>query len=251
MPTPLDIFMNPIILIILGMYALLMIWEAVAPARQLPAVAGWKFKGLVAMVIYVMISVYLPLLYANWLPSAAWLDASQINFGLQCAIGILTYEIVLHFWHHALHKSDFLWKIFHQMHHSAERIDTFGAFYFSPMDMMGFTMMITFCFSFIVALSPMAVTVALLVVNFLSIFQHTNVKTPVWLGYIIQRPESHAAHHGKGVHANNYCDLPLIEMIFGTFSNPESFPAESGFYHGASNRIIPMVLFKDISQEKP
>lgn len=242
--------MNPIILILLGMYVLLMIWEAIFPARKLPAVAGWKFKGLLAMVVYTLISVYLPILYAEWLPDSALADASQMNLVVQCALGVLTYELVLHFWHHALHKSGFLWKVFHQMHHSAERIDTFGAFYFSPMDMMGFTMMITFCFSFVVGLSPIAVTIVLLTVNFLSIFQHTNVRTPVWLGYIIQRPESHASHHGKGIHANNYCDLPLIEIIFGTFSNPENFPEENGFYQGASDKIIPMLLFKDISSPK-
>jgi sterol desaturase/sphingolipid hydroxylase (fatty acid hydroxylase superfamily) len=35
-------------------------------------------------------------------------------------------------------KSNILWRIFHQMHHSAERLDTYGAFYFSPYDMIGF-----------------------------------------------------------------------------------------------------------------
>lgn len=27
-----------------------------------------------------------------------------------------------------MHKSDFLWLTFHQMHHSAERLDTYGTF---------------------------------------------------------------------------------------------------------------------------
>jgi len=34
-----------------------------------------------------------------------------------------------------------LWRGFHQMHHSAERVDAFGAFYFSPLDIIGFTML--------------------------------------------------------------------------------------------------------------
>ena len=53
-------------------------------------------------------------------------------------------------------------------------------------------------------------------------FQHWNVKTPRWLGYIIQRPESHGLHHELGVHARNYSDFPLWDMLMGTFVNPET-----------------------------
>ena len=37
-----------------------------------------------------------------------------------------------------------------------------------------------------------------------------NVRTPQWLGYLVQRPESHSVHHQRGVHAYNYSDLPLF-----------------------------------------
>jgi sterol desaturase/sphingolipid hydroxylase (fatty acid hydroxylase superfamily) len=86
------------------------------------------------------------------------------------------------------------------------------------------------------------------VTNFFSIFQHANIKTPVWLGYIIQRPESHAVHHAKGVHAYNYSDLPLFDILFGTFRNPKNYVAETGFYFGASGKMSDMLLFKDINQ---
>src|SRR5260370_10151383 len=49
---------------------------------------------------------------------------------------------------------------------------------------------------------------------------HWNVKTPHWLGYIFQRPESHCIHHQEGVHAFNYSDLPMWDMLFGTYRNP-------------------------------
>jgi sterol desaturase/sphingolipid hydroxylase (fatty acid hydroxylase superfamily) len=53
-------------------------------------------------------------------------------------------------------------------------------------------------------------------------FQHANLRTPRWLGYIIQRPESHGIHHERGLHAFNYADLPLWDMVFGTFRNPRT-----------------------------
>ena len=150
-----------------------------------------------------------------------------------------------------MHNNNRLWKIFHQMHHSAERLDTYGAFYFSPFDMIGFTLLGTICFSFIAGMPPQAITIILLVTNFFSIFQHANIKTPEWLGYVVQRPESHAIHHARGIHAYNYSDLPLFDIIFGTFRNPKTYSRETGFYNGASRRIGDMLLFKDISVEEP
>jgi hypothetical protein len=145
----------------------------------------------------------------------------------------------------AMHQSDRLWKIFHQMHHSAERLDTYGAFYFSPFDRIGFTVLGTVCFSFIAGMPAQSITIILLGTNFLSIFQHANIKTPVWLVYIVQHPESHAVHHGRGIHAYNYSDLPLFDILFGTFRNPESYVPQTGFYKGASSRITDMLLCKD------
>jgi sterol desaturase/sphingolipid hydroxylase (fatty acid hydroxylase superfamily) len=86
---------------------------------------------------------------------------------------------------------------------------------------------------------------AAIVVNVLAtlygLFQHANIKTPHWLGYFIQRPESHSAHHERGVHARNYSDLPLWDMIFGTFHNPKTFDGQVGFYGGSSKRLLPLL----------
>jgi sterol desaturase/sphingolipid hydroxylase (fatty acid hydroxylase superfamily) len=246
MPTPFEILLDPVSLYILAMYSLLIIWEAAFPARKLPFVPYWKIKGVLFFFMFFYLSTYLPLLYAEWLPTSQLVDLSKTNSVLAGAIGLLLYEFGVYVWHRSMHNNNRLWKIFHQMHHSAERLDTYGAFYFSPFDMMGFTVLGTICFSFIAGLPPQAVTIVLLVSNFFSIFQHANIKTPVWLGYIIQRPESHAVHHARGVHAYNYSDLPLFDILFGTFRNPKEYVPETGFYEGASERIGDMLLFKDV-----
>lgn len=250
MPTPLEILLDPVSLYILGIYAALILWELLLPARQLPTVSFWKIKGLLSFFAFFYLSSYLPLMYEQWLPSTQLIDLSGINVWVAATLGVLLYEFGVFVWHRSMHKSDVLWKVFHQMHHSAERLDTYGAFYFSPFDMIGFTLLGTVCFSFIMGLPAQAVTVVLLTTNFFSIFQHANVKTPTWLGYIVQRPESHAVHHEKGVHAYNYSDLPLFDIIFGTFRNPKEYVAETGFYNGASSRIGEMLRFQDVSEPK-
>lgn len=249
MPTPIEILMDPVSLYLLGMYLLLILWEAIFPARDLPRIAYWRIKGVLSFFFFFYLSTYLPLWYAAWLPSSALIDLSGINAAAAAAIGILLYELGMYIWHWSMHKSNRLWKIFHQMHHSAERLDTYGAFYFSPMDMIGFTVLGTICFAFILGLPAQSITVVLLVTNFFSIFQHANIKTPVWLGYIVQRPESHAIHHARGIHAFNYSDLPLFDLLFGTFNNPKQYEHEAGFYSGGSERVE-TCCFSGISMHK-
>jgi sterol desaturase/sphingolipid hydroxylase (fatty acid hydroxylase superfamily) len=100
----------------------------------------------------------------------------------------------------------------------------------------------------LIGITPQAITVVLLVTNFFSIFQHANIKTSHWIGYLIQRPESHTVHHAKGIHKHNYADLPIYDLLFGTFNNPKGYEYETGFYQGASDKISDMLLFKDINK---
>lgn len=249
MPTPVDILLDPVSLTFTTIYALLVVWEGLVPARKLPHVPFWQIKGIGAYVFFLMLSTYLPLAYASWLPSAAIISLRSMNPLTAAAIGILLYELGLYVWHRLIHSKDVLWRVFHQMHHSAERLDTFGAFFFSPMDMIGFTLLGTLTLSILVDMPPESITIFLLVTNFFNVFQHANIRTPVWLGYILQRPESHSIHHAKGIHAFNYSDLPFFDILFGTFRNPSAFAAETGLYDGASSKVKDMLLFRDITKD--
>jgi len=46
---------------------------------------------------------------------------------------------------------------------------------------------------------------------------------------------------------SSYSDLPVFDLLFGTFYNPKEFAPETGFYHGASSRVTEMVCFRDVS----
>ena len=248
MPTPLEILLDPVSLIVLAMYGSLMIWEAVFPGRELPKVKNWKIRGLMAFVGYFFLSSYLPLFIDPFLEPYRLFDLSGLGTVVGGLFAVLLYEFGMYVWHYSLHRFNFLWRIFHQMHHSAERLDTYGAFYFSPFDMIGFTALGSLCFSLIAGLSPQAITLMLLITNFFSIFQHANIRTPQWLGYIIQRPESHTYHHAREIHNGNYSDLPIYDILFGTFHNPKDFEHETGFYNGASARVTEMLMFKDVTK---
>jgi sterol desaturase/sphingolipid hydroxylase (fatty acid hydroxylase superfamily) len=249
MPTPPEILLDPISLVILAMYSGLMLWEAIRPGRKLPAVKGWRLRGLTAFAVFFILSTYLPLLWTEQLAQYQLFDLTGLGTVGGAVVGILLYEIGVYVWHQTMHRFQPLWRAFHQMHHSAERLDTYGAFYFSPFDMIGWTVLGSLCLTLIIGVDPQAATIVLLATTFMGIFQHANIRTRRWLWYFVQRPESHTVHHGKGIHAYNYSDLPLFDIVFGTFRNPKGFETETGFYHGASRRVGEMLIWRDVTRK--
>jgi sterol desaturase/sphingolipid hydroxylase (fatty acid hydroxylase superfamily) len=248
MPTPLDLLLDPISLTVFAIYGALILWEAVFPAKALPRIRGWRLMGLAAFTGYFFLSSYLPLLWGETLASFQLFDLTGLGKWGGAAVGLLLYEAGVYFWHRTMHGSTVLWRGLHQMHHSAERLDTFGAFWFSPWDMIGWTLLSSLALTLVIGITPEAAVLVLYATTFLGVFQHSNVRTPRWLGYIVQRPESHSHHHERGVHARNYSDLPVFDLIFGTFHNPPDFAPATGFYDGASYRVAEMVTFRDVSE---
>ena len=247
MPTPIEVLLDPVSLTVFAIYAALILWEHCFPARELPRAPAWRMRGLAAFILFFALSTYLPLLWTEYLLPWQLFDLSHLGIATGALVGILVYECLGYFYHRGMHASDLLWRGLHQMHHSAERIDAWSAYWFHPFDMIGWTVMSSLALTLVVGLSTPATTAALLVFTLLSIFQHTNVRTPRWFGYIVQRPESHSWHHARGRHRNNYADVPLFDILFGTFDNPHDFAPATGFYDGASSRIGDMLLFREVS----
>jgi sterol desaturase/sphingolipid hydroxylase (fatty acid hydroxylase superfamily) len=247
MPTPLDILLDPLTWAVLAMFAALGAWERLRPAKPLPPVRGWTPRAIGSTVIYLSLSTYLPLLWSEPLGGLQLFDLGDWPTWAAALAGVLGYELAAYVYHRAMHAWSPLWLSLHQMHHSAERLDTTSAFWFSPLDMVGWTLLSSVALTLLGVPAP-AATVALLVITFLGIFQHANVRTPAWLGYFVQRPESHSLHHARGVHRYNYADLPVFDLLFGTFRNPRVHAAENGFWNGASARIVAMLTFRDVSE---
>jgi len=113
-----------------------------------------------------------------------------------------------------------LWLAAHQIHHSLEKLDAFGAYYLHPVDVFFFTTWSSLVFFPVLGLALEAGAIAALWLAFCAMFQHANIRTPRWLGYIIQRSESHLVHHARDRHEHNYLNLPVWDIAVGTFNNP-------------------------------
>ena len=248
MPTPVDLLLDPLTWILLAMFAGLAAWEALAPGRELPRVRGWTARALASFLVYFLLSSYLPLFWGGTLAPLQWFDLSAWPTWAAVGAALLLYEAGAYAWHRSMHRFTPLWRLLHQMHHSSERLDVVSAFWFSPFDMVTWTLLPSLILTFI-GVPAQAATITLMTVTFLAMFQHANIRTPRWLGYLVQRPEMHGVHHARGVHRYNYADLPLLDLLFGTFRNPVGYGHATGFWDGASSRVVDMLLLRDVSQE--
>lgn len=234
-----------------AMQALLIAVELVAPARSFEAVRGWRLKCLAFIPVVLAISAAVPLLLADAIADVKLLPGDELGLAGGTLVGILISELVVYWAHRLHHRVPFLWRWIHQLHHSAERMDVFGASYFHPFEILEGAVVGIFLFSVVLGLTPEAAALATLWQAFNGAFQHGNIRTPVWLGYVIQRPEAHGVHHQRGVHGFNYANLPLWDIVFGTFRNPATWDGVAGFYSGSSKHTLRMLLGRDIGNDGP
>ncbi len=241
---------------ILGYVALALIpafilLDAFRGHRQYRRQRAWRIRGIVVTAAAVWLSMLTASGWAALLGDFALFELKSLGTIWGAAVGVLVYEFVHYWYHRSIHRFDALWRLAHQMHHSAERVDAFGAYYLHPVDVFFFTTWASLVFIPLLGLGAEAAAIGAAFLTFNAMFQHANVRTPHWLGYFIQRPESHCVHHGRGIHHYNYSDLPLWDIVFGTFVNPRNVEGmEAGFYDGASARLPEMLLFQDVSLPK-
>jgi len=91
--------------------------------------------------------------------------------------------------------------------------------------------------------------ISLLSAAIYNIFIHADLKTPYWLGYVLQRPEMHRVHHKHMSHRKNY-GLAFLDILFGTFENPKEYVKEVGFDITREKKVFDMLLTKDVYKKK-
>jgi sterol desaturase/sphingolipid hydroxylase (fatty acid hydroxylase superfamily) len=225
--------------------------ERVFPARPLPKVKRWLLKGVVFFFLSAFIGGVIPTFVTNAIAPHAPLHVARFGTVLGALVAFVVSDAVSYGVHRLMHNVPWLWRWTHQMHHSAERLDVAGAVYFHPLDiaLQSTTPAIV---AGLLGISPAAAALAGYAGFVLAMFQHLNVRTPQWLGWIVQRPEAHAVHHARGVHAYNYGNLTLWDIVLGTFRNPASFPTEpAGFWDGASSKVGAMLIGRDVAEPAP
>lgn len=234
--------------LLFGLALLFLGWEAVAPARRLPRSEHWWKRVAflqVAVILIVTIGV------SSWqqtLQQYRLFDGAAIFSPFWG--GVVSYlagTFVFYWWHRLRHENDFCWRLFHQMHHSPARIQSVTAFYVHPVEAVASSLLNAVLVFIFFGLGKEALTANATLMGAAGIFYHSNIRTPVWVGWLVQRPEAHARHHELGVHAGNYGDITVWDRLFGTFVNPVKFEAECGFGAGRELRFGDILRGRDVN----
>ncbi|MGH7307527.1 MAG: sterol desaturase family protein [Candidatus Rokuibacteriota bacterium] len=216
-------------LVVVCVAGVMIVCERMRPGRSWPQVAGWWVRALALNAAQVGAVFLAGVAWDGWMLSHRPWSADSLGAVPGALLGYVVITFVYYWWHRWRHECSLLWRWFHQVHHSPQRIEVVTSFYKHPLELVANGLLSSAIVYLVVGLGPAAASYAVMLTGLAELFYHWNVRTPHWLGWIIQRPESHCIHHQAGVHAYNYADLPLWDALFGTFRNPHAFDDRCGF----------------------
>lgn len=239
------------LLILIAIAAGMILIERCWPARELPVVRGWWMRIALVNGVQVGLVVLAGLTWDRWCASASLLEASEW-WGDWVAAGV-TYVVstfVYYWWHRVRHESVFFWRLCHQLHHSPRRIELLASFYKHPVEICLNSLISEVLVYSVMGCSVRAAAVCTGLTAVAEYFYHWNIRTPRWLGWVVQRPESHRVHHKYRHHTMNYADLPVWDWMFGTLWNPGRAPSRCGFDEAREQRVVEMLMFRDVHRKE-
>lgn len=221
--------------------------ERFIPGRELPRSSGWYVRAVFLNMCQLVIVILAGYSWETWLQGVSLFAIGKAMPAY--AQGLLSWFIgtfVFYWWHRARHGSDILWQGLHQIHHSASRIEILTSFYKHPLEIASNSIIVSIVLFSVLGASPEAAAWFNLFAATGEFFYHTNLKTPHWVGYFMQRPEHHSIHHQIDVHDFNYGDITWWDRLFGTFKDTRQFAGRCGFKEGAEQKLAAMLAFKEV-----
>ncbi|HEY1045773.1 MAG TPA: sterol desaturase family protein [Bacteroidia bacterium] len=237
--------------IIIIVFAACFILERMIPGWKLPVVPTWAIRVLAINFVQLGVVIAAGYTWEKWLSAYSLFHLSDhVNPAIGGIIAYFIATFIFYWWHRWRHTVDFLWKHFHQIHHSPQRLEVITSFYKHPIEMIMNSIIGSLLVFTTLGLNTEAGAIYTLCTALGEFFYHTNVKTPQWVGYIFQRPEMHRIHHEYMKHTNNYGDIVWWDMLFGTYSNPKTFESKCGFDTEKELQLFDMLQFKDVHEKE-
>lgn len=213
----------------IGVFAIMAIWEVLAPRRQLTVSRLLRWSNNLGL-------VFLNTLVLRFLfPAAAvgvaavaeqqgWglLNYAQLPFLLTVIIAVVAMDFVIYLQHVMVHAIPVLWRL-HRVHHADLDYDVTTGARFHTLEII-LSMLIKF--ATIVLLGPPLVAVVIfeVMLNATAMFNHGNVRLPKGLDRVLRwflvTPDMHRVHHSvedNEANSNFGFSLPWWDRLFGTY----------------------------------
>lgn len=223
--------------VFLGLFAVLAWAEAILPRRDRTQPRWNRWTTNWAISFTNTAALQLLALAAPLLAVGAALDADRLGWGLlnwvswfwalELLLAILVLDFAIWVQHVLSHKIPLLWR-FHRVHHADRDMDVSTAIRFHPVE-IAFSMCVKIGLVYVLGPSAWAVIVFEVLLNATALFNHANLRLPLWVDRILRQvlvtPDMHRVHHSvhRHEHDSNYgFALSIWDRIFGTYiAQPE------------------------------
>jgi len=212
-----------------GLFAVLAVFEAVAPRRKQAIGRGRRWPGNIGVVI--LDTVLLRILFPTAAVGLA-LVAQAHGFGLlnvtalpgwiAVAAAVIALDLAIYLQHVLFHAVPALWRL-HRMHHADLELDATTGVRFHPVEVL-LSMLIKLAVVAAIGAPAIAVLIFEVLLNATSMFNHANVRIPSRidrvLRWLVVTPDMHRVHHSvepRETNSNFGFNLPWWDRLFGTY----------------------------------
>ena len=220
--------------IFIGVLTVMIIWEIIAPRRQILISRWQRWSANFALSIFSMVLMRFTIATA-----ALWAanNALENNWGLLHLLElpeILTFiasivllDLAIYGQHRASHQWKWLWRL-HKIHHTDLDFDVTTAIRFHPIEIL-----LSMCYKvimiLIIGVNPVAVLLFEMILSSCALFNHSNIKIPIAVDNVIRllfvTPDMHRVHHStiKTETDSNYgFSISVWDRLFNSYvAQPE------------------------------
>ena len=236
----------------LGIFAVMALWEFVAPRRALTISKVLRWTNNLGLVFFN--TFLLRLLFPVAAVGVAVFSSEQ-GWGLfnyydvppvvAIISSVVVMDFIIYLQHVMVHAIPVLWRL-HRVHHADLDYDVTTGARFHPIEII-LSMLIKFATIFLLGPPVVAVVIFEVVLNATAMFNHSNVRLNLivdkWLRLLVVTPDMHRVHHSiedDETNSNFGFSLPWWDRLFGTYRDQPRA--------GHQNMIIGIRGFREAKQ---
>jgi len=212
-----------------GIFVAMAVWEVLAPRRDQKLGRGTRWPSNIGIVV--LDTVLVRLVFPTTAVGLALVTEGR-GWGLFLALDVPAWasvplavaalDFAIYLQHVLFHAVPALWRL-HRMHHADLDIDVTTGARFHPIEIL---LSMGIKLGVVAALGTPAVAVLAfeVLLNATSMFNHSNVRMPIWLDrvlrWIVVTPDMHRVHHSIvacETNSNFGFNLPWWDRLFGTY----------------------------------
>ncbi len=212
-----------------GTFALIALWEVLAPRRRLSVGRGLRWASNIGIVVLnsLLLRLLFPIAAVGLAATAGvrgWglFNIHPLGGWVEVALSVIVMDLVIYLQHVMVHAVPVLWRL-HRVHHADLDYDVSTGARFHPLEIV-LSMLIKFATILVLGPPVVAVVIFEILLNASAMFNHGNIRLPAGIDRVLRRvlvtPDMHRVHHSvEDDEANSNFGFALSwwDRLFGTY----------------------------------